>query len=100
MRLGCFSLTLLLASCTTAFAQSPSSQYTTDWIKSYGQYVEITGATRAGAEVCATCHAQNSAAYRHAYHAQQGVECEDCHGAVFMLKAVATRAKSSASTSD
>src|SRR3974390_118521 len=80
MRFHAFSFTLLLAFVAGAYGQSSSSKYTTDWIKSYGQYVEIAGATRAGGDVCATCHSQNSAAYRHAYHAQQGVECEDCHG--------------------
>ncbi len=80
MRVHCFHLALLLAIATGAYGQSSSSKYTTDWLKSYGKYVEIAGATRAGAEVCATCHAEDSMAYRHAFHAQQGIECEDCHG--------------------
>ena len=80
MRVHCFHLALLLAIATGAYGQSSPSKYTTDWLKSYGKYVEIAGATRAGAEVCATCHAEDSMAYRHGFHAQQGVECEDCHG--------------------
>jgi predicted CXXCH cytochrome family protein len=80
MRFHCFRLALLLAFITAAYAQTSSPKYTTDWLKSYGKYVEITGATRVGADVCATCHAEDSTAYRHAFHAQQGVECEDCHG--------------------
>jgi predicted CXXCH cytochrome family protein len=80
MRSHCFQVALLLAFTTGAYGQSSPSKYTTDWLKSYGKYVEIAGATRAGAEVCATCHAEDSMAYRHGFHAQQGVECEDCHG--------------------
>jgi DmsE family decaheme c-type cytochrome len=80
MRFYCFSAALLLVFATGAYAQSSSAKYSTDWLKSYGKYVEIAGATRAGADVCATCHEENSKDFRHAFHAQQGVECEDCHG--------------------
>jgi predicted CXXCH cytochrome family protein len=31
-------------------------------------------------DTCTTCHSQIVSAANHAYHAQQGVECEDCHG--------------------
>jgi len=44
------------------------------------KYVEIPGASRVGAETCATCHTDQVKDFQHAYHAQQGVECEDCHG--------------------
>ncbi|HVJ08515.1 MAG TPA: DmsE family decaheme c-type cytochrome [Acidisarcina sp.] len=42
-----------------------------------------TGAanTRVGAEVCSTCHTDQANDFRHAFHAQQGLTCEDCHGA-------------------
>ena len=63
MRAHCFQLALLLAFTTGAYGQASSNKYTTDWLKSYGKYVEIAGATRAGAEVCATCHAEDSMAY-------------------------------------
>jgi formate-dependent nitrite reductase cytochrome c552 subunit len=33
-----------------------------------------------GADACATCHADIAKDFRHAFHAQQGVECEQCHG--------------------
>ena len=49
-------------------------------ISSYAKYVQIPGATPMGAEACATCHADIAKDFRHAYHAQQGVECEQCHG--------------------
>ena len=80
MRSWCFSFALILSSITVVYGQSHSAKYTTDWIQSYGKYVEIAGATRVGADTCANCHAENSTAFRHAYHAQQGLECEDCHG--------------------
>lgn len=49
-------------------------------IASYGKYVQIPGATPMGADTCTTCHADIAKDYRHAFHAQQGVECEQCHG--------------------
>jgi predicted CXXCH cytochrome family protein len=49
-------------------------------ISSYAKYVQIPGANPMGAEACATCHADIAKDFRHAYHAQQGVECEQCHG--------------------
>jgi predicted CXXCH cytochrome family protein len=49
-------------------------------IANYSKYKDIPGATRAGSEACATCHAEIVSEASHAYHAQQGVECEDCHG--------------------
>lgn len=45
-----------------------------------GKSVDIPGATRVGAETCTTCHADLSKGFQHAFHKQQGVECEDCHG--------------------
>src|SRR5450759_2825095 len=80
MRWHCFLAVLLLVFATGAYAQKSSPKNATDWLNSYGKYVEITGATRVGADVCANCHAEDATAYRHAFHAQQGVECEDCHG--------------------
>ena len=49
-------------------------------IGSFAKYVEIAGATRVGSETCVQCHAHVANDFRHALHAQQGVECEDCHG--------------------
>src|SRR5579871_5843825 len=50
-------------------------------IGGYTKFVTVPGATRMGADACATCHEDLQNSYRHAFHAQQGVECEDCHGA-------------------
>src|SRR5215813_2959684 len=48
--------------------------------KGYASYVEIPGASRVGSDTCATCHEQNFKSFQHAFHKQQGLECEDCHG--------------------
>lgn len=50
-------------------------------IGSFSKYVEIAGAKPVGSDTCTTCHAEVSKGFRHAFHAQQGVQCEDCHGA-------------------
>ncbi|MFI5058896.1 MAG: cytochrome c3 family protein [Candidatus Acidiferrales bacterium] len=60
------------------FAQKKSSYWR---LHGFDKYVTIPGATRVGSESCATCHADLHSNYRHAFHAQQGIECEDCHGA-------------------
>ena len=67
-----------------AVALSPFSMATEkakNGIASFAKYVHISGATPVGAENCATCHAEVAKDFGHAFHAQQGVECEDCHGA-------------------
>ncbi len=48
--------------------------------KALAAYVEIPGASRVGADTCAACHTDISTNYQHAFHKQQGVDCEDCHG--------------------
>ena len=62
--------------CLTSIAAN-KSEYA---ISSYAKYVQILGATPMGADACATCHADIAKDFRHAFHAQQGVECEQCHG--------------------
>ena len=49
-------------------------------ISSFAKYVQIPGATAAGSDTCSACHAEIAKDFRHAFHAQQGVECEQCHG--------------------
>jgi predicted CXXCH cytochrome family protein len=52
-----------------------------DWtIAGFAKYKAIPGATSVGSDTCATCHAEIASEASHAYHTQQGVECEDCHG--------------------
>lgn len=48
--------------------------------KSFSSYTAIPGAKPVGAETCTTCHDQVGKSFQHAFHAQQGVVCEDCHG--------------------
>jgi predicted CXXCH cytochrome family protein len=50
-------------------------------ISGFTKYVTIPGAARVGSEACTNCHSNLSHSYRHALHSQQGVVCEDCHGA-------------------
>ncbi len=47
---------------------------------SFAKYVQIPGGTAVGADTCTTCHSAVAADFRHAFHAQQGVDCEACHG--------------------
>lgn len=59
----------------------PAKDKAKDWAGAYSKFTEIAGAERVGSETCASCHTKVSSNFRHAFHAQQGVECEDCHGA-------------------
>ncbi|HYA64777.1 MAG TPA: cytochrome c3 family protein [Candidatus Sulfotelmatobacter sp.] len=49
-------------------------------IASFAQYVQIPGAKPVGADTCTGCHKAVAQNFQHAFHAQQGVECEQCHG--------------------
>jgi predicted CXXCH cytochrome family protein len=62
-------------------SSSAQKQYKKWTIGGFAKYVTIPGASSAGDETCATCHSQVIADFRHAFHAQQGIGCEDCHGA-------------------
>jgi predicted CXXCH cytochrome family protein len=50
------------------------------WTARFAEYVEIPGAMRVGADTCANCHSEIAGDFRHAFHSQHGVSCEDCHG--------------------
>jgi len=58
-----------------------ATKNSTESIGSYAKYVQIPGAKPVGSETCTGCHAAVAKDFGHAFHAQQGVECEDCHGA-------------------
>jgi len=60
------------------FAEKKSSYWR---LHGFDKYVAIPGATQVGSEPCAACHSEVDSNFRHAFHAQQGIECEDCHGA-------------------
>jgi predicted CXXCH cytochrome family protein len=78
-----------LAVCATLVAIVPltprstlAQQSKAEWkVSAFAKYTSIAGAKRVGSEACAACHADVSKDFQHAFHAQQGVECEDCHGA-------------------
>ena len=71
---------LLILFCLSAIVLFASSRPGTV-VKSYSHYTEIAGAHSVGDDTCRSCHDEVAKDYRHAYHAQQGVECEECHGA-------------------
>jgi DmsE family decaheme c-type cytochrome len=48
--------------------------------KDFSKFVEIPGAERLGSDQCRACHQEQAKTFRHSNHAQQSVECEDCHG--------------------
>ena len=75
--LGPIALLFAILSCLPSMAVTKSESA----ISSFSKYVQIPGATPVGTDACATCHADIAKDFRHAYHAQQGVECEQCHGA-------------------
>ena len=49
-------------------------------IPSFAKYLQIPGAKAVGADTCMSCHEAVAKGFQHAFHAQQGVECEQCHG--------------------
>jgi predicted CXXCH cytochrome family protein len=51
------------------------------WSGQSAATVEIAGATRVGVDTCTSCHSETASNFNHAYHAQERIECEDCHGA-------------------
>ncbi|HKI13150.1 MAG TPA: cytochrome c3 family protein [Candidatus Acidoferrum sp.] len=46
----------------------------------FAKFVDVPGASSVGSETCTSCHGDVSKNFQHAFHKQQGVECEDCHG--------------------
>ncbi len=65
-----------LASCLLSSAAEKTDQ----WVASFAKYVNIEGATAVGPDTCAQCHSDVARNFQHAFHKQQGVECEECHG--------------------
>jgi predicted CXXCH cytochrome family protein len=61
-------------------SRSFSAKKTYGWIGGFAKFTQIPGATRVGSATCASCHKDVVGNFQHAFHAQQGVECEDCHG--------------------
>ena len=81
MRNYCWSLRatlilLLVVLCLPSIAAKKSTYS----VASFAKYVQIPGASSVGSDTCISCHADIAKDFRHAYHAQQGIECEDCHG--------------------
>ena len=65
----------------SGFAFSATHKTAGEWgLSAFAKYVTIPGATRVGSKTCVNCHSDLSSNFSHAFHAQQGLECEDCHG--------------------
>lgn len=77
-----FAVVALIATLLTAFfyLPLPAAIGATKGAQLFSKYLQIPGAKPVGAETCATCHADLAKRFQHAYHTQQGVTCEDCHG--------------------
>lgn len=46
----------------------------------FANHLQIPGARPVGGDTCANCHAEVAKNFEHAFHAQQRIECEECHG--------------------
>jgi len=80
MRSSSIAASVILALAFLSPQSSSARDKSPHWVSSFAKYVQIAGATRVGSEACTSCHAAVAGNFRHAFHAQQGVECEDCHG--------------------
>jgi hypothetical protein len=49
-------------------------------LASYAKYTQIPGAKEVGPAACSNCHDVVAKNFQHAFHSQQGVECEQCPG--------------------
>ena len=76
-RLAVSGTVVLLLCCVCPLSAKEKSHY---WTGAFAKYTEIAGAERAGSETCTSFNKELAGNFRHAFHAQQGVECEDCHG--------------------
>jgi predicted CXXCH cytochrome family protein len=76
-----FGLALFLSFAILVAAQQ-TGHSDSGWERANGfaKYVDVPGATSLGSEPCTSCHGEVSKNFQHAFHRQQGVECEDCHG--------------------
>ena len=74
-------LVLFSLLCSSAAAEEGSSN-SAGWKRANGfaTYVDIPGASKVGGDTCTACHEDTAKNFQHAFHKQQGVECEDCHG--------------------
>jgi hypothetical protein len=76
------SIALLWTLSQFAVAQQPASgAYQKEGRnKAFAKFVETPGAERLGSDQCRACHEEQGKSFRFSNHAQQSVECEDCHG--------------------
>jgi hypothetical protein len=75
---GWLALAILVASASSISLAAQNKSYPR--MAQFTSSAEIPGAKRVGSQACGACHAKVAGDFRHAYHAQQGIQCEDCHG--------------------
>ena len=75
------SLSLLFLFALPTIPSKAKNTHSERTIASYAHYLNIPGAKPVGADTCTGCHEVVAKNFGHAFHAQQGVACEDCHGA-------------------
>ena len=71
----CLSFSIFVAARQTGHSDSGRER-----ANGFAKYLEVPGASSVGSETCTSCHGDVSKNFQHAFHKQQGVECEDCHG--------------------
>jgi len=74
------AIVFLVVVITVLFLPCTAAEKSAHGIASYQSYVQIPGAKAVGSDTCATCHPEVTKDFQHAFHAQQGIDCESCHG--------------------
>lgn len=70
----------IFAAASLCFAPVTLARPHTDTTMGHSRMPQIPGATPVGNETCETCHTDVAKNFHHAFHAQQGLRCEECHG--------------------
>ncbi len=75
-------IALLVCCATLSAAQTPNrtAPHNSQPSQTLSSYAVISGAERVGSAQCAACHEELAKPFHRTTHAQQDVECEDCHG--------------------
>ncbi len=79
-RIILIGLAAAMAACLLPLRAAARQSYRWPAARGLALAAQVPGAKRIGSAVCQTCHASLAGRFQHAWHAQQGVRCEDCHG--------------------
>jgi predicted CXXCH cytochrome family protein len=74
------SLAALLFVCGLYFPSATLARRPADTATTRIRMPQIPGAMPVGSDTCEACHADVAKSFHHAFHGQQGVQCEECHG--------------------